>query len=42
MLRERREAVRGATVDVALAEGEHESPRLLPAVAVLPTAKLLP
>ena len=41
MLRERREAVRG-TVVVALAAGEHESPQPLPAVAVLPTAKLLP
>ena len=43
MLRERREAVRGVPVEVALAAGEHESPQLAAvARAVLHCAKLLP
>ena len=40
-IRDRRVVGHGVAV-VALAVGEHGSPQPLPAVAVLPTAKLLP
>ena len=41
VVRDRREVGHGLAV-VALVAGEHRGPQSLPAVAVLPTAKLLP